>query len=529
MAEDWEALPDKPDDEGATSGAPSVELPYAVQLAMAPSGAPLRQPETPTDWEAQPDVAPMSKARAGVLGLASGGTFDFAEEAAGVLAKLLQPKPVKVSAGALEPQPGDPEAVATLKRMISQEQATQPTPYELGRNALRREQQQAMVDQPGTYIPAAVGGGVLSSAFGGAAGLGRLGMAATRAVPRVGQALASAAPLAQAGRGFAAGALGGGLQGAGASEGATAGDVATDALLGAGISGGIGAIPGLVRGAARVPGVIRGRAAQGVATAEDDLLQTAMRNQERLENAARGTLGGETQKGSRQHENMLRYLSDPNAEPWRKAEVEQWLRTPDAQELIGRVIEHNLEDAPTQQRAIDNARQTLADLVAAREGNIAHDVEHGRSVAATMREQVAPRFANMGSRIAGPLLGAAVGGLAGGEENRGSGIGAGTLAGTLLNVSIGNPTITLRNMMRAPSVRRALWGGLEGLSNRPANVAETLQQLAAGPVGQRLTQGAQFAASPVGRAAAAQTMGAAASASTLRALLEQAERDREDR
>lgn len=521
--DEWTDVP--AEDEWTDVPASEVELPYGVQLATAPSGAPLRQPETPDK-----PAKPISSGRVAALGAGSGLTADFLDELSGLAMAPALRGGARINPGALEPQPGDTAETVELLKRLQVEQAAMPSSYEIGRDVIRREQKQALEERPGLYLGSSLGGALAGSALAGGAGLGRAGMAALKAIPRVGGALTSAAPLAQAGRAVAAGVGSGALAGIGGSEAESAADMAADALKGAAIGGAFGAAPHVAKGLLRIPGAVRERAAKGVAKAEEDLFEKARLAQQKLEASAKGTLGAETQKGSRQYENMLRYLNDPNGDPAVKEAIGTWLESAEGKQLVDRVISGNLAEAPSQYDVIKNARQTLEDLITARDTNIAAEMARGRSLKATLDEQVKPRLATMGSRIAPPLIGAGLGALFGGEDDRAAGVGLGTGAGSILALTMGNPTLVMRNMARAPSVRRAAWQGLGNLAGPPARavaageqaLGQTVDRLASTAAGRQLLRAAGALPSAAGR-----TTGAAASAATLRDLMQQAELERQ--
>lgn len=150
---------------------------------------------------------PISTGRAATLGFANGGTFGFVDELGGLAAKGLPtwlgglPEPVKVNTAA---DAGDAPDVVALKQQVASEQASAPTNYELVRDRIRAEQEQAKQEHGGAYLAGEIGGGVASSMLPG-----------MRALGSAGQGLGAAARF---GRAAMAGAALGGLYGVGSSN-----------------------------------------------------------------------------------------------------------------------------------------------------------------------------------------------------------------------------------------------------------------------------------------------------------------------
>ena len=179
-------------------------------------------------------------------GIAEGSTSGLVDELGGLLRSGFNREPVKVNAAALEPQPGDSPEVLTMKALMREGQASQPTQYELGRNAVRQSQAKAAADS-GTAFKTAEVLGALLPAVALTAGTGGAGALLPSALARTAAGTGGRALAARAGLGAAAGGLQGALTAAGKSEAepmrgegeAFWGDVKGGGLGGAVVGGGL--------------------------------------------------------------------------------------------------------------------------------------------------------------------------------------------------------------------------------------------------------------------------------------------------
>lgn len=323
--------------------------------------------------------------------------------------------------------------------------------YRRGRDESRAAFKAAEEANPTEYMIGDVGGSLAASAvpFGAAARGASLAAKGATAAGRVGRALGAGAGL-------------GALGSVGASEADTTKELLKDMAIGAGIGTGAGALGGATGELGRWVGS-KGRTI--VENAEKKIAELAEKKQAKLIASLKGALGGESQKASRLEENLRRTMNDRDLNPALRQEARALLASPEGVRLRERVMRNTMRDAPGQEAAVEAAEDALREAAEAGEKNIADDIARGRSLGETYRTQVAPRFATMGSRFIPPLIGSVLGSgggaLLGGEGNRGIGSGVGGTLGTLAGITLGNPTIVMRNMVRAPSVQRAVGLGLE--------------------------------------------------------------------
>lgn len=501
--------------------------PFAKYRAAPPEDLPAAAP--PTEPEApQPDTSPLDalaqQGRTADLQAldAVGNAFSFGAVPAmvGGITKRLAAKPgVQAGAGA-QLAPDDTPDVRAAKEAFLAGLAEEPAVYENASRRTKERSEELRGQNPAFYtamglaplaVPATGIARGIASLGAGAAGLAGKGVPAigrllkTLALGKEGKAIAQAAreadALAAAGPGgltalqqlalrapavgasVGKGALRGGL--AGATAGAFSGDEALargdvagflkSMGAGTGVGLGLGGVGGLASAGA---GKIASASTKGVANAEQKIAEKAAEKQAKAVASLRGELGAESQKASRQFENLLRTAGDKDLDPAVRKAAADMLASPQGIALRENVIGNVLRDAPSQVGRVKSAQEALREIIEAGEGNIAKDIATGKSLRETFKAQVAPRFATMGSRVIPPLVAAGLGGLIGGEENRGAGIAGGATLGSLLAATMGNPTLVMRNMARAPSVQRAAALGLGKLAQPLSRVGEPLMRAA---------------------------------------------------
>lgn len=393
-------------------------------------------------WESAKPLAQakrVGEGRSFALGASQGGTFGFADELGGALAKLLLPKSSVKFGAAVQPSADDTPEVRAAKEAALAQQAAQPTNYELVRDRMRAELEQARQENPGLVTAGEIGAGVLLPVPGGAAAQGAgLGARLLRA----------------AGQGAAQGAL----YGAGSSEAGSAGGVAGDALKGFGIGALGGAVgEGLVSGGKALLGAVRGRAARGAQEALEQ--QSAKRlAQDVAEEASKaGKVGGTAQAASRDIEVIMNQAQAlPVGHPTR-IKAEEYLASPKGQQELADLVETKLASSPRRLDEREAAKAALREFQETRPERLAAQV--AEDMANPVRKHVLPRIATMGHRML-PVIVGGTGAALGGAE--GAAIG-GTL-GTLATLTTGAPGTALRNMMRTPAVRQAFWEAVQGVA-----------------------------------------------------------------
>lgn len=222
------------------------------------------------DWQDVPAKPDMGATKAGVLGFANGGTMGFVDEIGGTLAQVLPEHDSMLASGlraagamsglplgdltqvpessvklgpAAMPSASDSDAEFQAKSDLIEGLANTPTSYELVRDRVRAEQEQAKAQHGGAYMAGDIAGGVAGSVAGNI--------------------------LLPGGGAFARGAAEGAIGGLGNSEadllhGDVAGaarDAAVGGLVGtaaSGVGAGLGWVGGKILG--KTPGVLEGLA-----------------------------------------------------------------------------------------------------------------------------------------------------------------------------------------------------------------------------------------------------------------------------
>ena len=273
-----------------------------------------------------PTADKVARSESAARGALQGASFGFGDEAAGALAAAIP---------AL-----DREAVGNGQTFG--ERYRNARDFYRGRNAVAEK------SNPGTYLTGQVAGAVAPTLVG------------------AGPANAGAALRSAAGQGA--------LQGAGYSDADSARGLAGDTALGAGVGlAGYGA--GQILG--KVASATRGAAGRILARAQGKASQQAADESAEAVASAAGRLGGETQKGSRQIENLLRLEQAKSLTPAQVQELAQLRAQGAVQAVEHSVAQNTLESLPQQAATIAARKAELAALqqgapqaVAARTGEI---------------------------------------------------------------------------------------------------------------------------------------------------------------
>lgn len=318
--------------------------------------------------------------------------------------------------------------------------------YRKDRDLQRSELQAGAEANPKTAIASSVAGALAAPGSGGSTALGRIGSAAA----------------------------GGALYGAGSSGDVGPGnlpkDIATGAglgLLGGAVGEGVGmAGSRIVNGmASRIGDEVATRAAKDAQAVADEVA------------SLKGAYGAETQKASRQLENVQRGVngvgpsySPGGIDPALQSRAIQAIHSPEAAALQTGVLENTLDALPGQLASVDKAKQAFQSASANAPKEAATRTQRYFN-APILSADVIPRFDRLKARAMTGLAGAAVGapagalyGLATGESpgKRAAEFSALLGAGGLLQ-----PTGLLtmaRNVAASPRVRAAaLEGGIGGI------------------------------------------------------------------
>lgn len=277
--------------------------------------------------------ATVGGVESGARGALQGASMGFGDEAAAAVDALLPGLSRKFNP---EPLATAPEGASLHDRYAAARD------YYRGRNAVAQEA------NPKTYLGGQIGGAVLTA----------------RAVPL--PVKGPAGVINAAGQGA--------LQGAGYSEADEGLGLARDTALGGalGLAGhGAGA---LVGGAASK---VRGAASGLLGSARGRALGQATKEVDEAIASARGQLGGETQKGSRYIENLLRFEASGTLTPAQQAELAALRQAGTVDTLAQSVAQGTLEALPSQagtiaakRAALDAATQGAPASIAQRTGEL---------------------------------------------------------------------------------------------------------------------------------------------------------------
>lgn len=253
------------------------------------------------------------------------------------------------------------------------------------------------------------------------------------------------------------------------------------ALLG----GAAGALGGVIdAGLSSLARRIEARAEEGLSAARSSADAMAEKKVAEEIAAARGKLGAETQKGSRQLEVLEReskFLS-----PEQRAGVEEFLSSDAAQTVREGVVGNVLHEAPGQLDAITARRQEFEQLAENRAGAEAKLADSILSPGEAF-QQVRARAARYGAPMVGRLLGGGIGAAVGGPIGVAVGAFGGDMVGSLAGGQLRPSLLALKRMAEHPSVQKAFWGAVKDMT---VSAPEALGRFAT-PLAEAAAQGPQ--------------------------------------
>lgn len=247
--------------------------------------------------------------------------------------------------------------------------------------------------------------------------------------------------------------LGGAALGAAQGLGSSEADLTKGDVDGAAIDTGLGALTGGAAGAVghgvgRVVDRVAGRAARGVeeATAAQKAIEAAKVDKDIASKLGRYRSG--VQSASRDLEVLGR---EGAALPGKVGErAADYIASPEGVAVREQVAANKLGTAPERVEEMNALRAEHAAAVSGRDAAIQSATDS--ALADPIRRQFTPRLATLGHRLLPAAL-AGIGGMVGGSE--GAAVGAGV--GGVVALTQGRPGIILRNLVRSPATRKALW------------------------------------------------------------------------
>jgi hypothetical protein len=290
--------------------------------------------------------------------------------------------------------------------------------YRKERDRIQGEQKQNLKDFPHAPIVGSMLGGIAGSA---PTTLGRLGM----------------------------GALEGGVYAAGTSDAdltkGESGKFTEDVLKG----GGVGLAGAGVGELLQIPGRALGRRAQKLSDATH-AAELAAEQEARAATVAstRGAYGGEVASGNRILENLADAITNPNADPTLKASAEQFLSSPEGQQLYNQVLRSNLGRGADSLGRIQGSRNAMAEAIMANDpSKIATAASSAAESKLGNMSGVTDRLAEIARRNLPPMIGGALGGP------------AGAAAGGVVAGAMGKQGTIMSNMLKSPSMFQPLVKG----------------------------------------------------------------------
>jgi hypothetical protein len=402
----------------------------------------------------------MGAGKAGLLGIAQGGTFGFVDEIGGALGKMFVPESGVRLGSAAQFAEDDTQEVADAKMDLLRQSRAQPTAYELVRDRVRADQKKAQADQGAAYATGEVGAALASSVLMPAGVLGAAGRGGTTAA-RFGKA-------ARAGAGIGA------AYGAGSSEADAVGGVALDTALG-GTLGAAGGVLGqgageLARKVVAEP--LARTAAKRLARADVGLDDLAQKRVLKDIATASGELGAATQSGNRLVENLLRLETTGGLNQQQAGLLRQLRADGTLQKLQEKLASSALDDLPGKAAEIEARQGVLAGM----QGDRSQLFARAREAAADPMAQLRPRIQRYAAPVASALLGPSVGGVAGAVA--GGGIPE-MLGGALAGAGIRPAIHATRRMLTHPATQSALWSRVQHLvQTNPAALGKYAKPLA---------------------------------------------------
>lgn len=270
-------------------------------------------------------------------------------------------------------------------------------------------------------------------------------------------------------RGAAGAAVEGGLFGASHAldraviddEPATAEKILGGAAMGALLVGGGGAILGGAKGLlGKGAEALQAKAEAHLAAAEAKATAASAEKEAARIASAKGEVGAEAQKASRELENMLRLRDTPGMSEATKSSIDAMLNSPDAIARHEKLAANVLESAPAALERLSEKQNALGDLMVNRDANIASGAEALLSPKAAF-EQVKARAARYISPAIGKVAGGVAGVLGGGPFGGLAGSIAGEQLGSLAGGQLRPSTLALKRMMEHPAVVKAFWGSIK--------------------------------------------------------------------
>ncbi len=177
--------------------------------------------------------------------------------------------------------------------------------------------------------------------------------------------------------------------------------------------------------------------------------------------SAEGAANQKKQAAYRIYEDLMNRIKDPNADPMKVRDAEDWLASPEVRELADSVFGNKVKDAP---QAIEAWKAKLADLAAVPDKVAKEQAEYlGKN---SLTNDVLPRVLHYGK----PAAAAAIGGLLGGP--------AGAGGGAVVGAALGKPGRAAANLVKTPrfqiQLNELLSSSSEGLGAIIDDVAPAL-------------------------------------------------------
>ena len=253
------------------------------------------------------------------------------------------------------------------------------------------------------------------------------------------------------------------------------GKAALGGLAAAGLAEGVGAIPRLLSN-------------RGAALEQRGLKTAADRTQAALDKAVRsasGTVGGETQSGSRMLENALRVVQNPQtvSDPAALQAAQDFIASPQGMALASQIAKSSATRGATQLGNITSAEAALQAAQAAKANpavaaKLTQD-ELAKGGYGPLAKKLATRLGGFLGATGGGAIGAGLGGMlgeaVGGPETAKwgatAGGGLGMLGGGLLG---GKPGTVLANEMRKPGTQQAVGQTMQAVGNFAGGVNDRI-------------------------------------------------------
>lgn len=218
-----------------------------------------------------------------------------------------------------------------------------------------------------------------------------------------------------------------------------ASDTAKGAALGAGLGAGVGAAGGLINAGTSA---IAGKANSKVADALANARELAAKNVDEQAGKLRGQLGAETQKGSRQIENIIRAIQSGDATQDQLAAVKALKDSGDWGEVVEGITQRNLDELPGQLNTIGAKKAALNDFMAGKDQAAETEAQRLTSPDEALR-QLGERAKRYLPRAAGGVAAKVLG------SEEGSGLVGGQILGPMMH--------SLKRGINSPSVQTSIY------------------------------------------------------------------------